>query len=211
MIIILLGAPGSGKGSVSAELKQKYGFNHISTGDLFRKVMSKPDHPLGAQLKQIMLSGKLVDDSMTNEVVRQEILKINNPKANIIFDGYPRNTNQLEYLAKLVKIDYAIDVQVDKDEIVKRITGRRVCPVCKEIYNIYYKKPKVENTCDKDGSLLIQRNDDQESVVVERYKTYMAANQSLIDACKAMNIYHTVKNDNFENCMKQVKEVCKLQ
>ncbi|XQP55715.1 MAG: adenylate kinase family protein [Mycoplasmoidaceae bacterium] len=210
MIMILLGAPGSGKGSISNYLKEQYGFIHISTGDLFRRTMAQ-DTPLASQLKQIMLSGKLVDDDTTNEVVRQEILKINNPNANIIFDGYPRNVKQLDYLNKLVKIDYAIDVQVDKDEIIKRITGRRVCPVCKEIYNVYYKQPKVENTCDKDGSLLVQRNDDQESVVVERYKTYMSLNQPLIDACRDMNILHAIRNDKFEDAINQIKEICKLK
>lgn len=210
MIIILLGAPGSGKGSISNYLKEKHGFIHISTGDLFRKTVAQ-DTPLANQLKQIMLSGKLVDDDMTNEVVRQEILKINNPQANIIFDGYPRNVNQLEYLNKLLKVDYAIDVKVDKEEIVKRITGRRVCPVCKEIYNIYYKKPKVENTCDKDGSLLVQRNDDQESVVIERYKTYMSLNAPLIDACKKLNILHEIQNDKLDNAIKQLKDICNLQ
>ncbi|MCQ2956629.1 MAG: nucleoside monophosphate kinase [Mycoplasmoidaceae bacterium] len=210
MIMILLGAPGSGKGSISNYLKEKHGFIHISTGDLFRKTITQ-DTPIANQLKQIMLSGKLVDDETTNEVVRQEILKINSANANIIFDGYPRNTNQLDYLNKLVKVDYAIDVQVDKDEIIKRITGRRVCPVCKEIYNIYYKKPKVENTCDNDGSLLVQRNDDQESVVIERYKTYMSLNAPLIDACKQMGILHNVRNDRLEDAIKQIKEICKLK
>lgn len=210
MIVILLGAPGSGKGSISNYLKEKYGFIHISTGDLFRKTVAQ-DTPLANKLKQIMLSGKLVDDDTTNEVVRQELLKINNPQAHIIFDGYPRNVNQLEYLNKLTKVDYAIDVQVDRDEIIKRITGRRVCPVCKEIYNIYYKKPKVENTCDKDGSLLTQRNDDQESVVVERYKTYMSLNEPLIKACQDLKILHAVKNDRLDNAIKQVKDICNLQ
>lgn len=210
MVIILLGAPGSGKGSISNYLKEKNGFIHISTGDLFRKTITQ-DTPLANQLKQIMLSGKLVDDDTTNEVVRQEVLKISNPQANIIFDGYPRNVGQLEYLNKLVKVDYAIDVQVDKDEIIKRITGRRVCPVCKEIYNIYYKKPKVENTCDKDGSLLVQRNDDQESVVVERYKTYMSLNAPLIKACKDLNILYAIKNDQLEHAIKQLKDICNLK
>lgn len=210
MIMILLGAPGSGKGSVSNYLKEHHGFIHISTGDLFRRTITQ-DTPIANRLKQIMLSGKLVDDETTNEVVRQEILKINNPYANIIFDGYPRNVNQLEYLNKLVKIDYAIDVQVDKDEIIKRITGRRVCPVCKEIYNIYYKRPKIENTCDNDGSLLVQRNDDQESVVIERYKTYMSLNAPLIDACKQMGILHNVKNDHLEDAINQIKEICKIK
>ncbi len=210
MIMILLGAPGSGKGSVSNYLKEHHGFIHISTGDLFRRTITQ-DTPIANKLKQIMLSGKLVEDEITNEVIRQEILKINNPYANIIFDGYPRNVNQLEYLNKLVKIDYAIDVQVDKDEIIKRITGRRVCPVCKEIYNIYYKRPKIENTCDHDGSLLVQRNDDQESVVIERYKTYMSLNAPLIDACKQMGILHNVKNDHLEDTIKQIKEICKIK
>ncbi len=210
MIMILLGAPGSGKGSISNILKDKYGFIHISTGDLFRKTIAQ-DTPIANQLKQVMLSGTLVDDELTNEVVRQEIMRINNKDANIIFDGYPRNVNQLEYLNSLVKIDYAIDVQVSEAEIMKRITGRRVCPVCKEIYNIYYKKPKVENICDNDGSLLMQRNDDQESVVVNRYKTYLSLNAPLVAKCKEMNIYHPIENLNLDDAVNKIKEICNLK
>lgn len=210
MIMILLGAPGSGKGSISNILKDKYGFIHISTGDLFRKTIAQ-DTPIANQLKQVMLSGSLVDDELTNEVVRQEIMRINNKDANIIFDGYPRNVNQLEYLNSLVKIDYAIDVQVSEAEIMKRITGRRVCPVCKEIYNIYYKKPKVENICDNDGSLLMQRNDDQESVVVNRYKTYLSLNAPLVAKCKEMNIYHPIENLNLDDAVNKIKEICNLK
>ncbi len=210
MIMILLGAPGSGKGSVSHYLKDNYGFIHISTGDLFRKTI-KEDTPLANELREIMLSGQLVNDNMTNEVVKKELEKIIDPNTNIVFDGYPRNVAQLEYLNKLVKVDYAIEIQVDKDVVFKRITGRRVCPVCKEIYNIYYKKPKVENRCDKDNSFLMQRNDDHESVVVERYKTYLALNEPLINACKNLNILHTIKNEKFEDVINQIKEICKLK
>jgi len=210
MIMILLGAPGSGKGSISSVLKSQYGFTHISTGDLFRKTIAS-DTPLAEQLKAIMLSGGLVDDDMTNEVVRQEILKLNTKDANIIFDGYPRNVAQLEYLNNLVHIDFALDIQVAQDEIMKRITGRRTCPVCKEIYNIYYKKPKVENTCDNDGSLLVQRNDDKEEVVVKRLANYNALNAPLVDKCKELNIYHTIDNTNFDEAINQIKKVCNLK
>lgn len=210
MIMILLGAPGSGKGSISSVFKDKYNFVHISTGDLFRRTIAS-DTPLAHELKAIMLSGRLVDDDMTNEVVRQELLKINKPNANIIFDGYPRNVNQLEYLNNLVKIDFALDIQVDQDEIMKRITGRRTCPVCKEIYNIYYKKPKVENTCDKDGSLLVQRNDDQADVVVNRLKQYNQLNAPLVAKCKELGIYHTIDNTKFDEAIAQIKKVVNLK
>jgi len=208
--MILLGAPGSGKGSISSVLKDKYNFIHISTGDLFRRTIAS-DTPLANELKQIMLSGGLVDDDMTNEVVRQEILKINKPNANIIFDGYPRNINQLDYLNNLVKIDFALDIHVDQDEIMKRITGRRTCPVCHEIYNIYYKKPKVENTCDKDGSLLVQRNDDQEEVVVKRLKQYNELNAQLVSKCKELGIYHQVDNIDFIEAINQIKKIIKIK
>jgi len=209
MIMILLGAPGSGKGSISNILKEKYGFKHISTGDLFRKTIAS-NTPLAQELKAIMLSGKLVDDSMTNEVVRQEVMKINNKDENIIFDGYPRNIGQLNYLVNLVKVDYAIDVQVPEEEIMKRITGRRICPTCKEIYNVYYKKPKLENVCDHDGTLLIQRNDDQESVVVNRLKAYHELNQPLVDRCKELGIYHAIDNQDLNVAVDKIKKICNL-
>jgi len=209
MIMILLGAPGSGKGSISNILKEKYGFKHISTGDLFRKTIAS-DTPLARELKAIMLSGKLVDDNMTNEVVRQELMKINNKDENIIFDGYPRNLVQLNYLNNLVKVDFAIDVQVPEEEIMKRITGRRTCPVCKEIYNIYFKKPKVENICDHDGALLVQRNDDQESVVVNRLQAYHELNQPLVDRCKELGIYHAIDNQDLNVAVDKVRKICNL-
>lgn len=209
MIMILLGAPGSGKGSISNILKEKYGFKHISTGDLFRKTIAS-DTPLAQELKAIMLSGKLVDDSMTNEVVRQEIMKINNKDVNIIFDGYPRNVAQLNYLNNLVKVDFAIDVQVPEEEIMKRITGRRICPVCKEIYNVYSKKPKHDNVCDNDGALLIQRNDDQESVVVNRLKAYHELNQPLVDRCKQLGVYHAIDNQDLNVAVDKIKQICNL-
>ncbi|MCQ2748064.1 MAG: nucleoside monophosphate kinase [Mycoplasmoidaceae bacterium] len=210
MIIILLGAPGSGKGSISNYLKEQYNFIHISTGDLFRKTLASGTE-FGNKVKAIVQSGKLVDDSITNEIVSQELAKLDLSKLNIILDGYPRNIVQLNHLKSIAKIDYAIDVQVDKDEMIKRITGRRTCPMCKQIYNIYYKKPKVEGVCDNDGANLTQRSDDQESVVIERYKTYMSLNAPLIAECKKMNILHEVRNDSFETAVKEVKQICNLK
>lgn len=210
MIIILLGAPGAGKGTISKVLKDQYGFIHLSTGDIFRKTIAQ-DTPLAKELKQIMQSGNLIDDDMTNEVVRQELMRINDKNANIILDGYPRNTNQLDYLSGLTHIDYALDMVVPQDILIKRITGRRVCPVCKETYNIYFKKPKLENRCDKDGSLLEQRKDDAESAVAVRFKTYQELNAPLVSKCKDLKIYHAIDNQNLEEAIKQIKEICKFK
>lgn len=210
MVVILLGAPGSGKGTISNFLVNSYGFKHISTGDLFRKTMQE-DTPLAKELKERISSGRLVDDELTNQVVKEEIEKLDLTTTNVIFDGYPRNLIQLEYLNNLVKVDYVIDVHVELSELIKRITGRRTCPVCKEIYNIYYKKPKVDNICDHDGATLVQRQDDNEATVQERLKVYSQLNKPLVDYYTNMNVLCSVVNDSIEHVQQQVKEILKLK
>lgn len=206
MIILLLGAPGAGKGSISNILKDKYHFVHISTGEIFRKAINA-NTDFAKKLKNIMLSGALIDDDTTNEVVKNELMSLADKNLNIILDGYPRNINQAHFLSKIVKIDYVFDILVDEQEIMKRITGRRTCPVCKSIYNIYYHKPQKEGICDFDGSLLVQRNDDKEDVVVERFKNYLVLNAPLVEHYKKQKIYYPIVNENLDKAISEIKKV----
>ncbi len=178
MVLVLLGAPGSGKGTLSAKLKNELGYIHLSTGDLFRKIM-KSDSPLGKKINEVIQSGKLVSDDLTNELVKQELDSIKNK--NIVLDGYPRTVDQAKYLDSITKVDKAVLIDVNKDIIIKRISGRRMCPKCNSIYNIYFMPPKSENVCDHDGSTLIQRKDDNIDSVTKRLEVYENQTKPLID------------------------------
>ena len=210
MIMFLLGAPGSGKGTVSSILRDQYGFCHISTGDLFRAMMSK-NTPLATEVQHIVQAGNLINDELTNKVLHDELSRHDLTKENIVLDGYPRNLNQLAYLNSVVKVDYAIDLQVDKDVILKRLTGRRSCPNCKEIYNIYYKQPKSNGICDRCNTPLMQRSDDNEASVKVRLETYAKLNAPLVEQTKQMGIYHTVDNTNLETAIKEITNICKIK
>ena len=178
MVLVLLGAPGSGKGTLSAKLKNELGYIHLSTGDLFRKIM-KSDSPLSKKINEVIQSGKLVSDDLTNELVKQELDSIKNK--NIVLDGYPRTVDQAKYLDSITKVDKAVLIDVNKDIIIKRISGRRMCPKCNSIYNIYFMPPKSENVCDHDGSTLIQRKDDNIDSVTKRLEVYENQTKPLID------------------------------
>lgn len=178
MVLVLLGPPGSGKGTLSAKLKNELGYIHLSTGDLFRKIM-KSDSPLGKKINEVIQSGKLVSDDLTNELVKQELSSIQNK--NIVLDGYPRTVDQAKYLDSITKVDKAVLIDVNKDIIIKRISGRRMCPKCNSIYNIYFMPPKSENICDHDGTTLIQRKDDNIDSVTKRLEVYENQTKPLID------------------------------
>lgn len=173
MVIVLLGAPGSGKGTLSNFLVKQHNFKHISTGDLFRKNIAE-NTPLGIKIKQIVTTGALVHDDITNEVMKQEILKLEQQKQNYILDGYPRSYIQAKFLDSVVKPDLILLIEIDKDLAKKRIVGRRTCPQCNAIYNIYFKKPKVDNTCDYDGVALVQRKDDNDEAFETRFNIYQS-------------------------------------
>lgn len=171
MVIVLLGAPGSGKGTLSNFLVKKHHFKHISTGDLFRKNIAE-NTALGQKIKQIVTTGALVHDDITNEVMKQEILKLEEQKQNYILDGYPRSYIQAKFLDSVIKPNLILLIEIDKELARKRIVGRRTCPQCNTIYNIYFKKPKQDNICDYDGIALIQRKDDNDQAFETRFNIY---------------------------------------
>ena len=174
-IIVLIGAPGAGKGTQARLLEERKGILQISTGDIFRE-MKTLDTPLAREVQSIMASGKLIDDELTYKVVRERTAK-EDVKGSYVLDGYPRTAVQAEQLEALAAEQgreiRAIEIDVPRDELLKRLTGRRSCTVCGEIYNIYSKPPKNEGICDKHPeSPLSHRADDTEEKVRVRLDTY---------------------------------------
>ncbi|NOT47357.1 MAG: adenylate kinase [Acidobacteria bacterium] len=183
-IIVLIGAPGAGKGTQARLLQERRGIPQISTGDMFRE-MKTLDTPLALEVQEIMASGKLISDDLTYKIVRERTSKPD-IAGTYVLDGYPRTAVQAEQLEELAKEQgkeiQAIEVDLPKDELMKRLTGRRSCPVCGEIYNIYSKPPKVDGFCDAHPEVkLDQRADDIEDKVRVRLETYEELTRPLLD------------------------------
>ena len=209
MIIFLLGTPGAGKGTLSKALIEQKKLIHISTGDLFRNLIQSRA-PFAKMVKKIMSSGNLISDEITNKILIKELSHYDLNKINILLDGYPRNVNQFNFLNKIKKVAYAIDLFVPQDILLKRLTGRRYCPKCQAIYNIYFKKPKVTNKCDKCQTRLIQRKDDNKQSVKTRLNQYKQLNVSLVKVCKKRKIYHKINNVDLSKSLSQIIRICHL-
>ncbi len=183
-IIVLIGAPGAGKGTQARLLQERFGIPQISTGDMFRE-MKKADTPLAREVQETMAAGKLISDDLTFKIVRERTSR-DDCKGDYLLDGYPRTlvqAGQLEGLAKEQgKTIAAVDVDVDRGELMRRLTGRRSCSVCGEIYNIYSKPPKKDGVCDfHPDTPLTHRADDNEESVGTRLATFDAATKPLLD------------------------------
>jgi len=183
-IIVLIGAPGAGKGTQARLLEERKGIPQISTGDMFRE-MKTLETPLAREVQEIMASGKLVSDDVTYRIVRE---RTSRPDINgtYVLDGYPRTAVQAEQLEELAREQgkeiKAIEVDVPKEELFRRLTGRRTCPVCGEIYNIYSKPPKMDNVCDlHPDTQLSHRSDDNEDSVRTRLETYETKTAPLLE------------------------------
>ncbi len=189
MIIVMLGAPGAGKGTIGKEMSSKLGIKYIATGDVFREIM-KEDTDLGKNIKKCIEEGRLVPDDLAIRIFEERILP-RDINVDMILDGYPRTELQAEYFDELLerhnlKVNYAINIDISNELIIDRIVNRKICPKCNEIYNLKYgKKPQVDGICDKCGSELIQRSDDNEKVVRDRLDTYEINTKPLISYYKA--------------------------
>jgi adenylate kinase len=184
MRLVLLGAPGAGKGTQAKMLIEKYKIPQISTGDILRKAVADGT-PLGKEAKVIMDKGELVPDKIVLGLVEERV-KQDDCKKGFILDGFPRNTAQAEALDKMLNatglpIDSALSVDVPKDDLMKRLTGRRTCKNCQQMYNVYYSPPKKDALCDKCGGELFQRGDDKEDTIKKRLEVYDAQTAPLID------------------------------
>jgi adenylate kinase len=187
-IIILMGAPGAGKGTQARLLEERQGWPQISTGDMFR-ALKNADTPLAREVQEIMAAGRFVPDDLTIRIV-QDRTSQQDCKNGYILDGFPRTTAQAEKLEGLAKEQghelEAILVDVPTDILEKRLTGRRTCPVCGEIYNIRFKPPKTEGVCDlHPDATLDRRKDDNIETVRERQVQYEDKTQPLIDYYKS--------------------------
>jgi adenylate kinase len=193
--VVLLGAPGAGKGTQAKMLIDRFKIPQISTGDILRKAVADGT-PLGREAKAVMDSGGLVSDKIVLGLV-EERLKQPDCANGFILDGFPRNTAQAEALDKLlagvqIPLTVALAVDVEKGELLKRLTGRRTCKACQQMYNVHFTPPKKEGVCDKCGGGLFQRDDDKEETIRKRLEVYDTQTAPLIDYYRRKNIMKTV-------------------
>jgi len=210
MRIVLLGAPGAGKGTQAKILIEKYGMPQISTGDLLRAAVGAGT-VLGKEAKSFMDKGELVPDSVVLGMV-EERLKQDDCKKGYILDGFPRNTAQAEALDKMLaslnmQLTAALSVDVPFEDLMKRLTGRRTCKACGQMYNIYFKPPAKEGVCDKCSGELFQRDDDKEATIKKRLEVYNAQTAPLIDYYGKKGIVKTVSGTgSIDDIFKKVTE-----
>ena len=198
MNLLIIGAPGVGKGTMSNILIEKKNLVHVSTGDMLRAAV-KNQTPVGKLASQYMDAGKLVPDEVIHDII-VERLSQDDIKQGFLFDGYPRTLAQAIDLDKILqelnmKIDAVINLLIEDDVVVKRITGRRTCSNCGAIYNIYFGAPKVENVCDKCGSQLSLRKDDNIESLSKRLEEFHSNTQPVIEYYESQSIVHNVQGD----------------
>ena len=191
--IILMGPPGAGKGTQAKKIIDRFHIPHISTGDMFREAIAKGT-PLGLQAKAIIESGGLVSDEITVGLVKERLSQPDCANGYLL-DGFPRTIPQAEALAKMGPeigrpVNLVIDISVPDEELVRRISGRRVCPSCGASYHVTDMKPVKEGTCDRCGATLIQRKDDNEASLKTRLENYYSSTAPLIDFYKGQGLYH---------------------
>jgi adenylate kinase len=196
MRIVLLGAPGSGKGTQAKFLVERYGIPQISTGDLLRAAVANGT-PYGVKAKAAMDRGQLVSDEIVLGIIRERF-KQPDTKPGFILDGFPRNVPQADALDALLRglkkpLDLAVLIDVELDVLLKRLTGRRSCPACGAVYNIYFSPARREGVCDKCGGKLVHRADDNEETISSRLKVFEAQTKPLVAFYRAQGKLRTVK------------------
>jgi adenylate kinase len=194
-IIVLMGAPGAGKGTQARLLQERLHLPQISTGDMFR-ALKEAHTPLAEEVRVLMAAGQLVPDDVTIRVVRDRTAQ-DDCRNGYILDGFPRTPAQAAILEKLAveqgNTIQAIEIRMPRELLARRMTGRRNCPVCGEIYNIYFRPPKVDNVCDlHPQTQLVHRADDRPETVEARLATYEAQTRPLLDYYQAKNVLFVV-------------------
>ncbi|QGX63975.1 adenylate kinase [Bacillus sp. ms-22] len=184
MNLVLMGLPGAGKGTQAERIVDDYGIPHISTGDMFRAAM-KEETQLGLEAKSFIDKGELVPDEVTIGIVRERLGK-NDCEQGFLLDGFPRTVAQAEALEDILKdlgrtIDYVINIKVDKDALLERLTGRRICKNCGATYHLVFNPPAKENVCDKCGGELYQRADDNAETVSTRLEVNLKQTEPLLN------------------------------
>ncbi|MBO0386859.1 adenylate kinase [Staphylococcus simulans] len=184
MNIILMGLPGAGKGTQASKIVKKFPIPHISTGDMFRKAI-KDETELGKEAKSYMDRGELVPDEVTVGIVKERLSE-DDAKKGFLLDGFPRTLEQAEALSKIMtelgrKIDAVINIEVPEEELMNRLTGRRVCEVCGTTYHLVFNPPKVDGVCDLDGGKLYQREDDNPETVAKRLEVNVKQSKPILE------------------------------
>jgi adenylate kinase len=208
--LIFLGAPGAGKGTQAREVARHFAIPQVSTGDILREAVKKQT-PLGLAAKAKMEAGELVPDEVVCGIVEERIGETDCRKG-FILDGFPRTIAQAQFVDGMLQAKgcgrpQVLDIEVDEDLLLKRLTGRRVCSLCGEIYNVYFNPPKVEGICDKDGGRLLHRADDNEETIRQRLEAYHKQTSPLIEFYRAQGVLHEVDgNEDPETIAKGLLE-----
>ncbi len=213
--IMFIAPPAAGKGTQAEIVVKKYNIPHISTGDILREI-SKEDSEVGEYVRETLASGQLVKDEITYQLI-EDRLKKDDCKNGFIIDGFPRNLDQAnEYDKILERLNYEVGnvilIDIDKEILEKRITGRRLCEECGAIYNINDESmtPKVESVCDQCGGKLYQRSDDNLESFKTRYQTYLDKTEPIIEHYKKQGVLKVVDgNDTIDNIFKRIDEIIK--
>ena len=211
--ILLIAPPAAGKGTQADLIVSKYHIPHISTGDLLREI-SREDSEMGNYVRETISSGNLVKDEITYKLIENKI-KQETCRNGFVMDGFPRNIDQaIQYDKILKKMNYDIGcvilIDIDKEILEKRITGRRICQECNSIYNINFdtQKPQVESVCDNCGGHLYQRDDDNISSFNTRYELYLEKTKPIIDHYSSLGVLHRVNgNDSIESIFNDIDKI----
>lgn len=198
MRLIIMGPPGVGKGTQATKLEKQFGIPHISTGDIFRSLLRTEDK-VGLEVRKYLDQGLLVPDELTNKVVEKRF-KEDDINQGFILDGYPRNVFQADafntFLEKEdIQLDLVINIEADDELIVKRLSGRRVCPKCGKTYHLESNPPKHDNVCDIDQTKLIQREDDKPETIKKRLSIYHKQTKPLIEFYEKLGFLKSVNGE----------------
>ncbi len=206
--IIFLGAPGTGKGTISSILSKTIGIKHISTGDIFREEIKKGTE-LGLKIKEIVASGSYVNDNITNEVVKKKVTDLKSKNINYILDGYPRTVDQANFLANLNQDEFiVILLKLSEKKIIKRLSQRLFCTICKKTYNTSMMKSLKHPYCEVENNLLITRTDDEPKSIIKRLQIYNNQTNVLIDYYKEKSILFSIDADDYVNIIaKKIEKV----
>lgn len=203
--IVLLGPPGSGKGTQGEKLSEEMGYVRLSTGDMLREAVRNGTE-LGMKAKGYMDSGALVPNDLIIDLMKEKISTLE-PGTGVIFDGFPRTVEQADALGEQIEIDLALNLDVADCELVERLTKRRSCPECHCVFHLTHNKPRQEGVCDKCGSPLYQRDDDCDETVCNRLEVYRKNTLPLIDYYERKGILVTVEGTGrMDEIFAKVKE-----
>jgi len=207
MRIILLGPPGSGKGTQGDLIERKYGFPKISTGDLLRQAVKK-NTPLGDKAEAAMNRGELVTDDVVVEMVAERVAK-EDCKKGYVLDGFPRNVKQAHMLEELDHpYEVVLDIRLNEKTLISRLSSRRICSRCGNIYNIVVKAPVKAEECDMCQGELIQRRDDEPDIIKERLRVYHQETEPIVQYYRKKDIYHQINGDRgIEHVFKDIQKI----